>query len=226
MGNTFSEGKPNPEQKQNTAKEIYSILQNYKEKVFLEGFNSGEVLYPDENIRIRIVNLGVPEKFATPMFLERGFTEKDLLAGITSIITYEFISSNPPIQSLNDEIQLQFLNISNTGKAVVRDSQEPYRRVKLNSFEVDALLCISKVLTISEQILEVFGDIDTVGKYIDLNSKQILYNEGLRKRVYNLGKLDTISQELEYNLYSIDPFTTLIELIEGIKNELEKFKDK
>lgn len=95
----------------------------------ISGFNRGEVLFPAEKRRVRVIYLGVPADYEAPMFLERGFTEEDLSTGISAIITDEFTYPNWPSEPFHHEETLRYVNVSNTGKAFRGNTDIPFSNI-------------------------------------------------------------------------------------------------
>src|SRR5581483_5986903 len=222
---------------QQAAEDIYNRLQEQRGRVSLSGFDRGEVIYPEEDLRIKIARLDASYDLEREMFRKRGFTDEDIASGITAVIEYEFRNPQWPKEPFRDEPQIRYLNVSNTGKIVTGDCDRPYHPTALTPPDVDAFKRVAQLSMIPRQILEVFGSYDEFShalghrdmagiEYTDMSPTQILYNGGLRafvealqlKSQGQLGRLDTSLHQLRDSLDRRSHFEKLFDILERFQD--------
>ncbi len=237
-------GTVSPEQNEAVATEIYNKLQGHRGRAHLSGFNNGNVIYPEKARRIEIVRLAISVAFEQEMFRQRGFTDKDISSGITTIIESKFLNPDWPRTPFKQEPRLRYINVSQTGKTVEAETVKvgggAFHPAQLNLTHFDALQRLAYLSMVPRQILEVFesyGEFKKVLKKSDfagidtseMTPTQILYDGGLGefiralelKKKGGLSKLDSSLHELKDSLDDRDHFTKLLETLQRAKESGE-----
>lgn len=185
------------------AHSLYSELQGFRGKASLDGYFSGEVIFPDDPPRrIEVYRLPVTEEFEKKLMTDRGFTDSDIQSGMITLIEKEFNNPNWPGGKFKPEKQLAYYNVSGSGRVVVDyyPEQDKYEETKLEDRHLEALKTVFRLSQIPGEILSEFGSYDNfvklVGKdykYVGIDTAEftptgILYNGSLRSFTEALAK--------------------------------------
>lgn len=215
---------PNPQEQ--TAEDIYTYLQQQRGRASLQGFNVGDVDYPDNTGGpgfIRIDFIEPTEKYESGIFTSRGFNDDEIAGGFIVIHEMDYLGAPDN----------RYLNVSRlTGKAVAVGEEGPFRP-DLNERDIDAIRTITQLSAIPRRIVEVFGSYRAFMKVLgDRDMSGIssghdrIYNDGLtggleafvgalrKQSKGTLHTMDSSQNELRRSLMKEDQMVWLRKLVE------------